>query len=404
MRFTGNNPEVMRKRNLSIVKNMVFKYPGISRSEIAKYLSLTPASITSIVSEIMKTGIVEETNIPSKYKSSGRQRKGLSYSLNKKYCIGIEIGPYELVVVLCDLQGSIVASEVHTGTSFLYDELIEKISVFIKEVIRSKSLGFEHILSIGLGIPGKMDERKGIIVDAFTKDWNGKHITSRLQEEFTIPVFLCNNVKARALAVELCSTYESFDMFCYFFSLRGSSCPMVVRNFSNYVVNTTSGEMGHFKFTSESDKICPICGQHSCLDAIASNSVVKKEVLNQLRDHPNSKLSSFSIGSISMEDIFDACNSGENWILQIIKSAVKIQALALSNVLNLLSPDKVYIDSLMIERVGLRDFFLKEVNTLVFASNPGEIQFEFVDYDKFGGAKSSALVGFKRAFLNVQSV
>lgn len=403
MRFTGNNPEVMRKRNLSIVKTMVFKYPGISRSEIAKYLSLTPASITSIVSEIMKTGIIEETDIPSEGKSSGRHRKGLSYSLNKKYCIGIEIGPYELVVVLCDLRGNIVASKVHTGTTFLYDELIEKISFFIKELMKGKKLGFEHILSIGLGIPGKMDEHKGIIVDAFTKDWNDRHITSQLQQTCNVPVFLINNVKARALAVELCSTYESFGMFCYFFSLRGSSCPMVVRNFSNYVVSTTSGEMGHFKFSIESDKICPICGQHGCLDAIASNSVVKKEVLDRLHDHPDSMLSSIRLESIGIENIFVACNSGEEWIMEIIKSAVKIQALALSNVLNLLSPDKVYIDSLMIERVGLRDFFLKEVNTLVFAFNPGEIQFEFVDYNLYGGAKSSALVGFKRAFLNVQN-
>lgn len=402
MSFTGNNPEVMRKRNLSIVKNMVYKYPGISRSEIAKYLSLAPASITSIVSEIMKTGIVEETDIPSDGKSSGRHRKGLSFSLYKKYCIGIEFGPYALVVVLCDLQGSIVASRVHNGSAFLYDELILKISAFVKDVMEEKNLDFEHLLSIGIGIPGKMDEHKGIIIDAFTKDWNGRHITSQLQSVFKVPVFLFNNVKARALAVELCSPYESFEMFCYFFSLRGNSCPMVVRNLSNYVVNTTSGEMGHFKFNTESEKVCPICGQHGCLDAIASNPVVKREVLAQLPEHPTSRLTTFHRDSIGMEDIFDVCNAGEAWILQIIKSAVKIQALALSNVLNLLSPDKVYIDSLMIERVGLREFFLKEVNTLVFAFDPVEIQFEFVDYNLYGGAKAAALVGFKRAFLNVQ--
>ena len=60
MAQTGTNQEYLKSRNTESVKEVIYKYGPISRSEVAKMLRLTPPTITTNVANLIRQGLVRE--------------------------------------------------------------------------------------------------------------------------------------------------------------------------------------------------------------------------------------------------------------------------------------------------------------------------------------------------------
>ena len=61
-RTQGNNPIRVKKQNETLIKEIIYKYGPISRSQIAEMLSLTPPTITTNVNGLIRQGFVYETS------------------------------------------------------------------------------------------------------------------------------------------------------------------------------------------------------------------------------------------------------------------------------------------------------------------------------------------------------
>ena len=61
-RLHGNNLTNVKKHNEILIKEVVYKYAPISRSEIADMLSLTPPTITTNITELNGEGVSRGAN------------------------------------------------------------------------------------------------------------------------------------------------------------------------------------------------------------------------------------------------------------------------------------------------------------------------------------------------------
>ena len=57
-RTQGNNPIRVKKQNETLIKEIIYKYGPISRTQIAEMLSLTPPTITTNVNALIRQGFV----------------------------------------------------------------------------------------------------------------------------------------------------------------------------------------------------------------------------------------------------------------------------------------------------------------------------------------------------------
>ena len=118
----GNNPVRVKKQNEVLVKEIIYKYGPISRSQIAERLSLTPPTITTNVNALLKQGLVYETeegeekpeHAPAGHKTLGRKPVKIDFVENARYVIGAEINKYQIAVCLMNLRGKVAGRKSRT--------------------------------------------------------------------------------------------------------------------------------------------------------------------------------------------------------------------------------------------------------------------------------------------------
>ena len=395
----GNNSFIMRKQNTAFVKLLIYKYPNISRLEIANRLSLTPATITSIVSEMMEDDMIVEEQLVSNSKTLGRPKIGLHYNITKKYLIGVDCTANRAIIAICDLHGKVVYYSPFKDEPILFEDLIDYIVGTVTDLLKSNNINCSDIIGLGFGNPGKVDIKSGIIISTYQKDWFDKNFYDALSKSFEFPIYILNNIQNRALALDLNMKIEDVSSFCYFFVERGTSCPYVIRLKESLSSVITAGQMGHHKIANSS-KVCPICGNSGCLDAIANNTILENEINNKLKNIDKSSLKEIAkTRNINIDDIILAKKSGENWMDEEINNVINYQALALSNVINLMDPEKIYIDFRLVVELNLEKEFESKIRKLILDNRYSKIVFEYVNKDVFFGVKSAALLAFRKAYI-----
>jgi predicted NBD/HSP70 family sugar kinase len=398
-----NNAASVRIQNTALVKLMICKFKGISRKEIAEKLFLSPPAITSIINEISTDGVIVENDrtVSADNCMLGRHQKGLSFIDGQKYVIGIETSPLGLVFCICSFNGTILLEKIVEDGYFEVVDFLNVIEKTCNDFANQLSINLNQIIGICIGVAGRVDEEKGIIIRCFIKEWNNLNVVELLEKRLPIPVTIINNVKARAFAEDLKETQiDNSDSFCYFFAARGTSCPYVYRRPSDIRPFVTAGELGHFKFDHRK-QICPICGKKGCLDANANEQVMQKEIEKELCNHPESRIAAIyrEKKAIDIFDIIEARKAGDSWMDPIFEDSLKLLALALSNLINLLMPKRVYVDSKIITELNFRDYFEKKVKEDVFGNEVLDIQFIFIQFDRYRGAQAAALYAFRKFYI-----
>ena len=165
-RTQGNNPIRVKKQNETLIKEIIYKYGPISRSQIAEMLSLTPPTITTNVNTLIRQGFVYETSQDEKTEepvsSAEREKDSKSSKENRRplgrrpvqidfvadacYVIGAEINKYQIAVCLMDLRGNVIKSSRYIPESDEYDFIIQALLNQIEEVVENSGVDEEKIL------------------------------------------------------------------------------------------------------------------------------------------------------------------------------------------------------------------------------------------------------------------
>lgn len=184
--------------NRGSVIELISKNGPINRSEIAKQLGLSIPTIMKIADDFIDEGIIR---ITGKAESTGGKRP-LLYEIieDAYYCIGLDIGRSKINTILTNLHGRIVnktlinVKNLNTPEEFL-KVIINQIDLILLE---SKIIN-EKIMGIGVGVPGIIDRKSGIILYSPNFHWENIDLVSPLKEKFGFKVLIENSNRTMAL-------------------------------------------------------------------------------------------------------------------------------------------------------------------------------------------------------------
>jgi len=152
----------MKSINISRVLRLIWQKKGISRIDIAKELNLDKSTITNIITNFIKIGIVQEMKEGTPGPQGGR--RPIFLCINKDYgCVaGIEIQPNYYKIVLINLEGDML----HTKTikrNISSVNLIKVISSVIDNLKKKIKTDDYKLIGIGIGLSGMINPETGII-------------------------------------------------------------------------------------------------------------------------------------------------------------------------------------------------------------------------------------------------
>ena len=400
--MTGYNLPKLRKQNEVSIKEVIYKYGPISRSEIAEMLSLTPPTITSNVANLIQAHLVRECEGEDKEeKSVGRKPIMIDFIPDAKYVAGVELGPYRTTLCVLDLRGHVIFSLSKPAASGNYHKMLEQLSLDIDHLWNESCVPMELAVGVGVGLPGFIECNKGVIRTSFRVDWNNRHFANDLSMKIGMPVLIENNARVRVIGAELLGSKIRADTIAYFFISKGNACPLVIKN--NILLGETAGagEVGHMVMEVGGPK-CDICGNNGCLDAIASERAIRNRAIQAMGADLKTILETLCEDKArpSIEEILKAQEAGDRVIDAIVSDAVRYLGVALSNIINFISPQLVLVDGYIMKLESNRNLLLEITKKNVFGLNSQEVDIQFVEYDVFNGAKGAAALIIKNMFIN----
>ena len=266
----------------------------------------------------------------------------------KRYAIGIDLGGTNTKIGLVGFGGRVIGrkqflTKKYPGSA----KLINAIAAAVSGIITEHGLKLRQIAGVGVGAPGLIDSKNGIVhcltnIPGF-KDVNLKRL---LRQKIGIPVYVDNDVNLMALAeYRFGAAKGAKNIFCI--TLGTGVGGGIVINGGIYRGSTQSaGEIGHVPVSFDGPR-CN-CGRRGCLEAYIGNSYVIKRAAERLKKGRRSVLK----GRVTPELITEAARTGDRFAIQIWKEVAEYLSAGLVFVINVLNPEVIVIGGGMAEAGG----------------------------------------------------
>ncbi|KGE71212.1 ROK family transcriptional regulator [Spirochaeta lutea] len=205
--------QTQNKLNISRILHLIWKEQGISRSDIARRLSLDKSTITDATQKLLETGVIEEWKQGESKPRGGRRPTYLRIKNGFGIVVGIEFRPESYRAVFCDLRGDILHSfsgvqEVQSGT------ITPALSDLITNLCSQAQNLNLPVIAIGIGLTGIVDVRKGRILYSIPfQIYEPQNLAEQLIEIHHLPILIENDANACAWAELNNSDYNNHANF-----------------------------------------------------------------------------------------------------------------------------------------------------------------------------------------------
>lgn len=255
-----------------------------------------------------------------------------------KLFIGVDLGGTKIYTALADERGNILKEIIKpTEASNGYEQIVEKIKESIRYV--SKDVKEDKVVSIGIGSPGPLDVKNGLIVDPPNLPFKNFNIVKALKDEFKLPVFLDNDANAATLAEYKFGAGVGTTNMIFITASTGVGAGAVL-NKSIYRGSTSNAlELGHTTVHYSGNR-CG-CGNRGCVESMSSGTAIKKQADEALKSNIETSLRKYEV--VTAKEVFTEASNGDKLSSEILREALGYLGVAVSNAANAFDPDMIVI-------------------------------------------------------------
>lgn len=308
----------------------------LSRAELSRRLTLSPASLTKITRPLVDAGVFIERSATSEG-GLGRPSQPLDLDARFAYFIGIKLTGEAIYAVLTDARANIV-DEVDEQ---LDDQAVDAVVRKIAAIATSLPLRHGRVAGIGICLSGNASRAESSVRNSPFLHWKGVPLADLVREATGLPVVLENDVRALTAAEQWFGEAAELDSFAILTFGVGIGCGMVTNGAQIEGHQGASGLIGHFPI----DDRGPFCyaGHRGCAHAYATTSGIAKSLSSAL-----------GAGQVSFERCVELARAGDPIARAVFDEAGTAIGTLLAVVINLVGPERIFIsgEGAVIYRLG----------------------------------------------------
>jgi len=193
--------------------------PGRSRSELGRALGLSRATITGVLLDLERAGIVEQQaeGPDDRPRSNGRPPLQVSLAPSAAYAVGLDFGHRHVRAAVCDLGGRIVSDQY--GAFDVDEAPLESFALaeqLAGQALAEAGVDTRDVIGVGVGLPAPIDAATGIVhADGFLPNWHGIRPARELEARLDLPVSLENDANAGAIGEQLFGAGRGVENLAY---------------------------------------------------------------------------------------------------------------------------------------------------------------------------------------------
>ncbi|MGW5731832.1 MULTISPECIES: ROK family protein [Streptomyces] len=316
----------MRRRNLSRVMHAVAAHGPLSRAAVATRIGLTRAAVSTLVDELIRSGLLDELG-PERPGKVGRPGSALAVSRSGPAGIGAEVGVDHLSVCAVDLRGEVRARAVRQGDNRgrAPQPVLRELVALVRQVSdEAKEAGLRPA-GLAVAVPGLVSRAKSVVVRAPNLGWHDVELDALLPGG--LPLTVDNEANFGALA-ELWLGDEVPQDFLHVSAEIGIGAALVVDGQLLRGTRGFAGELGHVPVWPDGPA-CP-CGGRGCLEQYAGEEAVLRAA-------------GLDPGADRVGLLAERAEQGDEDVRKALRGAGAALGVALTGAVNLLDPRSVVL-------------------------------------------------------------
>lgn len=332
--------------SVRILKYLYFKGPN-PVADICSHLKISTPNGNAILAVLMDQNLIEKKG----YGLSKGGRKPELYGLKDDafYVVSVDMNIHQTQLTIFNSVNEKVA-DVHTFSLELDNE-VSTLEILVKEIrkfIEVSGVDFKKIIGVGVSIPGLVDSKEGYNYSYF--NYGDRPVTSILQEQLNLPVFIENDAKAVALAVWRFGIAKNQKDVMVLFLDWGIGLGLILNGKLYRGSNGFAGEFSHIPMVE--DGASCICGKNGCLQTIAAGATLVRKAREGILEGKSSLMSHYASGNVDDVDlrtVVDAALQGDQFAINLLSEIGEYLGKGISILIQLFNPGMIVLGGKMAE-------------------------------------------------------
>lgn len=356
---------LLKEINKNKVFNCVREHGPLPRVEICDLTGISKPTVTRLIDQMIKEGLLRETG--SVESERGRHPINIDLVADAKYCIGLNLSKNTLGAAVVDMKMNIIdkimcdIKGIRTPKG-LTETIIDKIN----ELLDKTKIPRTKIIGIGAGLPGLIDNEKGVIKNYALENYlRDIPLVEIIEKEFGFHTEIDNNCNTRMLGEYFYGYAKGYSNSMFVINSEGVGCSVIHDGTLNRKLNFVASGLGHITVAPNGRKCS--CGGIGCVETFCSSEQIEQRANEYLFNRTKilcTNSDSESPGesdagrSLTYVDVCRSVESGETDYTSILVNAAVAIACGIVNVINLVSPEIIIFCGVMFDE---SEFYYKTV-------------------------------------------
>lgn len=307
----------------------------IARVQLAKDLGVSPASVTTVTSDLIAAGLIEEI-AASREADPGRGRPAVALGVraDSHFVAGMKLSDRDQTAVIVDFAGNIIAQDsvARQPGQMQTQALLDDVEALLARVCAKAGLPRYRLSAIGIGVPGFVDFAEGVVLWSSVLTERAVNLAAAASARLGLPATIDNDANLIALAELWFGAGRELADFAVVTIEHGVGMGFVMNHRIYRGARNVGMELGHTKVQLDG-ALCR-CGQRGCLEAYVADYALAREATTALNwTHREDQ----SV-TLLLESLFAQAKAGNATARSIFRRAGRYLAVGLANVVNLFDP------------------------------------------------------------------
>jgi glucokinase len=273
----------------------------------------------------------------------------------KEVIVGIDMGGTSLRALVVNPENEILAVEKEpTNVTQKPDGLIRDLAAMVEDVVRAAGLRKSQLRAVSIGAPGAVDPEHGIVYHAPNLGWDAVPLGAKLAGLLHVPVFVENDVNVGVVGEHALGAGRGAKDLVGIFVGTGIGGGIIFNNQLYLGSRGAAAEIGHM-IVQVDGPLCG-CGNHGCIEALASRTAMERDVREAIRSGQKSGvlrlMEERGKDRMTSSVIQRALKKNDPVMRKVMKRAQYYLGMLVASAVNMLDPECVVIGGGIAERLG----------------------------------------------------
>lgn len=259
--------------------------------------------------------------------------------------LGVDIGGTGIKVGAVTPEGKIICKESGpTQATLGYEVLAKDIADLIGKLLENNNLSLDEVGGIGLGCPGSIDDKKGIVLYSNNIDMKNAPLCDEVRKHIDKPVFIGNDANCAALGEYFALGDNTVDNFIAITLGTGIGGGIIIDKKIYTGSNGIAGELGHTSLVMDGEQCS--CGRQGCWEAYASITALNRDAVRAAEAAPESMLAkeiAANGGKSTGKIVYDCSDAGCPVAKKLTETYIRYVGEGIVNLINTFQPSCVAI-------------------------------------------------------------